>query len=138
MADYYKVLGVSAQASEKEIKSAYRKLAKKYHPDAAADHPGLAEQMYVIQEAYDTLGDTKKRREYDERIQKTKQAGRTKHKGSEETTPNPDMTEFERFFGFQAGKGMETYRDKKSTARKPDGPISSDELFARYFGKPKR
>ena len=63
MKDYYKVLGVSPQADEKETKSAYRKLAKKYYPDAVRDNPELTERMYVIQAAYEVLGDEEKRKQ---------------------------------------------------------------------------
>jgi molecular chaperone DnaJ len=61
--DYYKVLGVSADASEKEITRAYRKLAKQYHPDA---NPGSEDRFKEISAAYDVLGDADKRKEYDE------------------------------------------------------------------------
>src|ERR1700757_1396393 len=61
--DYYKVLGVSDTASDKEIGKAYRKLAKQYHPDA---NPGSEERFKEISAAYDVLGDTDRRKEYDE------------------------------------------------------------------------
>ena len=61
--DYYKVLGVSSKATAKEITSAYRKLAKKHHPDT---NPGHEEQFKEISAAYDVLGDKAKRAEYDE------------------------------------------------------------------------
>jgi molecular chaperone DnaJ len=61
--DYYKVLGVSPKAQEKEITSAYRRLAKKYHPDA---NPGAEDRFKEISAAYDVLGDPPKRKEYDE------------------------------------------------------------------------
>ena len=61
--DYYKVLGVSRHATEKDITSAYRKLAKQYHPDA---NPGSEERFKEISAAYDVLGDADKRKEYDE------------------------------------------------------------------------
>ncbi|HVB05717.1 MAG TPA: molecular chaperone DnaJ [Acidimicrobiales bacterium] len=61
--DYYKVLGVAADAGEKEITRAYRKLAKQYHPDA---NPGSEERFKEISAAYDVLGDADKRKEYDE------------------------------------------------------------------------
>jgi len=61
--DYYKALGVSEKASEKEITSAYRRLAKKYHPDA---NPGSEERFKDVSAAYDVLGDAAKRKEYDE------------------------------------------------------------------------
>ena len=61
--DYYKVLGVPDKATDKEITSAYRKLAKKYHPDAS---PGSEDRFKEVSTAYDVLGDPAKRREYDE------------------------------------------------------------------------
>jgi DnaJ-class molecular chaperone len=64
--DYYVVLGVPKNAAEKDIKSAYRKLAKKWHPDANADDAQQAEEKFKeIQEAYEVLGDPEKRRKYD-------------------------------------------------------------------------
>ncbi len=61
--DYYKVLGVSDTATEKEITRAYRKLAKQYHPDA---NPGTEDRFKEISAAYDVLGDAGRRKEYDE------------------------------------------------------------------------
>jgi len=61
--DYYKVLGVVPTATDKEITRAYRKLAKEHHPDA---NPGSEERFKEISAAYDVLGDTEKRKEYDE------------------------------------------------------------------------
>jgi molecular chaperone DnaJ len=61
--DYYKVLGVSAQASDEEITKAYRKLAKQHHPDATK---GSEERFKEISAAYDVVGDAAKRQEYDE------------------------------------------------------------------------
>jgi DnaJ-class molecular chaperone len=64
--DYYTVLGVPKTAAEKDIKSAYRKLAKKWHPDANPKNPKEAEERFKeISEAYEVLGDAEKRRKYD-------------------------------------------------------------------------
>lgn len=63
--DYYKILGVDKDASQKEIKSTYRKLARKYHPDVS-DEPEAQEKFKDINEAYQVLGDPEKRKKYDE------------------------------------------------------------------------
>lgn len=63
--DYYEVLGVSKDASEKEIKSAFRKLAKKYHPDVNKE-PDAADKFKEAQEAYAVLSDEGKRKQYDQ------------------------------------------------------------------------
>ncbi len=62
---YYDVLGVSKDASEDEIKSAYRKLARQYHPDLHPNDAAAAERFKEISEAYDTLGDPQKKAAYD-------------------------------------------------------------------------
>lgn len=64
--DYYKVLDVSKSATDKEITRAYRKLAKKYHPDANPGNAKAEERFKDVSAAYDVLGDTVKRKEYDE------------------------------------------------------------------------
>ena len=62
--DYYKTLGVDKKASQDEIKKAYRKLARQYHPDTNKDG-GAEERFKQISEAYDVLGDPEKRKKYD-------------------------------------------------------------------------
>lgn len=64
--DYYEVLGVQKGASDDEIKKAYRKLAKQYHPDLNKDNPEAAEKFKEIGEAYGVLSDSNKRARYDQ------------------------------------------------------------------------
>jgi molecular chaperone DnaJ len=64
--DYYRVLGVSDTASQKDIKSAYRKLSREYHPDANPGDTAAEERFKEVSAAYDVVGDAEKRKEYDE------------------------------------------------------------------------
>lgn len=64
--DYYEVLGVNKGATDDEIKRAYRKLAKKYHPDLNKDNPDAAEKFKEVGEAYAVLSDKEKRSRYDQ------------------------------------------------------------------------
>jgi len=63
--DLYKILGVDKKASQDDIKKAYRKLARKYHPDRNPDDAQAEERFKEVQAAYDVLGDPDKRKEYD-------------------------------------------------------------------------
>jgi DnaJ-class molecular chaperone len=64
--DYYKVLGVPREASDDDIRKAFRKLARKYHPDVARDKSGAETKFKEINEAYEVLSDPEKRRKYDQ------------------------------------------------------------------------
>ncbi|MCE5323573.1 DnaJ domain-containing protein [bacterium] len=73
--DYYKILGVDRNASEKDIKSAYRKLARKYHPDVNPGDKSAEEKFKEVSEAYEVLVDKDKRAKYDQFGQYWEQAG---------------------------------------------------------------
>ena len=86
--DYYKILGVDRKASEAEIKTAYRKAARKHHPDLhiKSEKTAAEEKFKEINEAYAVLGDTEKRAQYD-------RLGDNLHSG-QEWQPTPDMGDF--------------------------------------------
>jgi len=136
MKDYYKILGVDKQAPEEEIKKAYHRLAKQYHPDVVKDDTAKQEHMYEIQEAYECLMNKERRKKYDADCLKASGKNTGTGRMAKEAEPSgecrPDMSQFERFFGFQPGKGMETYRGKK--AGKPNGSVMPEEMFAAFFG----
>src|ERR671939_1731834 len=64
--DYYAVLGVSASATQDEIKKQYRKLAARYHPDKNPNDAKAADRFKEISEAYQVLGDPERRKQYDQ------------------------------------------------------------------------
>ncbi|MEB3198116.1 MAG: J domain-containing protein [Candidatus Sericytochromatia bacterium] len=65
MKDFYKILGVSRSATDEQIRKAYRRLARRFHPDLSPDDPAALERFKELAEAYETLGDAAKRRRYD-------------------------------------------------------------------------
>ncbi|WP_172278804.1 DnaJ domain-containing protein [Chryseobacterium sp. Chry.R1] len=69
MKDYYYFLGISQDASEEDIKKAYRKLSLKYHPDKNENDDFFADRFREIQEAYETLSDSSRRRAYDQNLE---------------------------------------------------------------------
>ena len=100
--DYYEVLGISHTASQEEIKSAFRRLARKYHPDVN-DAPDAEERFKEINEAFAVLSDAEKRSVYD----------RYGHEGLQGMNGMPDFTNFdpfqifEQFFGFSSMGGRQ-------------------------------
>ena len=64
--DYYAVLGVASTASQKEVTSAYRKLARQFHPDANPGNQSAEDRFKEVSAAYEVVGDPEKRQQYDE------------------------------------------------------------------------
>lgn len=146
MTDWYRVLQISRQASEGEIKSAYRKLAKKYHPDA---HPGDAEcesRFKEITEAYTILSDPKKRRRYDEELgghqkKDTDDTTKEKPKTAAETgkVNFQDISEsFESFFGFNPRTKKVVNEEKLRPDMKTGNPLDTTKIFEAFMGNIKR
>ncbi len=79
--DYYKVLGIEKNASEQDIKKAYRKLARKFHPDVNPNNDEAKRKFQEINEAQEVLGDPEKRKKYDQYGENWKHADQFKQSG---------------------------------------------------------
>jgi DnaJ-class molecular chaperone len=119
MSDLYSTLGVARGASEAEIKSAYRKLAKELHPDRNRDNPKAAEKFARVTAAYDLLSDKDKRAQYD--------------RGEIDEQGNPKMP-----FGFGGGGGYTRSRARTSEAHDFDFAGAADDLLSELFGRGRR
>lgn len=80
--DFYSVLGIGRDANDKEIKSAYRQLARKLHPDLNPGDEAASDRFKQVNEAYDVLGDKKKRKDYDEFGENWKHADELRKQGA--------------------------------------------------------
>lgn len=120
MNEYYRSLGVQPGATAEELKKAYRGLAKKYHPDL---HPGDKEaeaRFKEINEAYETLSDPQKRKEYDEK-QRTTQGREPQKKSASSArtrTPTGGPVDFSQMQGGFAQFSALTLRPEKSLTRR--------------------
>ena len=97
--DFYQVLGVARGASEKEIKGAYRKLARKHHPDVNPGDKQAEERFKEISEAYNMLSNPEKRKMYDQFGQQWHQAARGGPGRTYTWTGRGDFGDFARQFG---------------------------------------
>ena len=117
---YYDVLGLPRNATETDIKKAYRNLAKKYHPDVCKE-PGAEEKFKSINEAYDVLSDETKRRQYDQLGHDNfTNASKGNYSGAGGAGFNADFSGFGDIFDFFGGGG-----------RRQSGPREGDDLLMR-------
>jgi curved DNA-binding protein len=117
--DYYKILGVPRNASQDDIKKAFRKLARQYHPDVAKDKKGGEERFKEINEAYEVLGDPQNRSKYD-------------NLGPD----GAEAAEFQTGAGGR-GRGRSTSRGEEGVEFHFDGTGFSD-FFEQFFGRGNR
>lgn len=146
MKNYYEVLEVSKDATREEIKKAFRRLAKKYHPDTNVNDATLTEKFHEINEAYNVLSDEKSRNEYDDKlINKGTKKEETKSKsGNSNQRPKAtDMksamenlnAQFEDYFGFSANSSevKEDFLNKKQK-----NPLDTSQIFNSFFSTKKK
>ncbi|MGN6710537.1 J domain-containing protein [Anaerocolumna jejuensis] len=137
--DWYRILEIPDKANEQEIKAAYRKLVKKYHPDTHARDKNNTEKFNDISEAYRILGNTEKRREYDKRRnqdQNPENSGNTeKEQKRAKEAPDFDFQNmnknFEEFFCFHPETKDITREDKVKMNK---NPLDTTEMFERFMG----
>jgi molecular chaperone DnaJ len=109
--DYYELLGVSRKAVQKEIRAAYRKLARKYHPDLNPGDKSSEEKFKQVQEAYDVLSDAKKRQMYDQFGFETPGAGGMPSPGGDAGDVHFDFGGFDFGGGQGAGGAGPSFKD---------------------------
>lgn len=143
--DYYRILGVPEQADEEQIKQAYRREAKKYHPDLNPDDPAAEARFKEIVEAYETLGDSVKRKAYDRKQEAAAGVGKACRKSRRSTPVQPVDLEglarhMERYFNSSyrtsgAAQGHDQAQGKKDTGSgKKKKPLDMTDMFESYMG----
>lgn len=130
--DYYKIMGVNQGASEKEIKTAYRKLARKYHPDISKE-PSAEERFKEMGEAYEVLKDPAKRTQYDQDIKNREFNQRQRTQQSAEHTERSNQShggQFDSDF-FESLFGHARHQQQPMTGQNYEGKIniSLEEAF---------
>ena len=140
--DFYQILGVAESATEDELKQAYRKLAKKFHPDS---HPGDKEcekRFQEISEAYSILSDSEKRKQYDShRQEEPHEKAAYTNTGRKQATESTQHTKvdfenvyksFEQFFGFHPDSKDIT--NEKKLNPNAGNPLDTTDMFERFMG----
>lgn len=132
MKNYYSVLGVTQGADYESIKAAYRKLAKENHPDL---HPGDAakEEIFkTVNEAWQTLSDDKKRREYDLTLSGAGRKPAAAQKNRTAPVGKVDIEEMmKNFGGIFSEEALQNEAEKKAAGK---APFASDEMFRKFMG----
>ena len=127
--DYYATLGVNKTATEKEIKQAFRKLARKHHPDVNPGDKAAESRFKEINEAYEVLGDPAKRKKYDELGANWRMYEQAEAQGG----PNPFAGGVERRHGRLSGGGFRTMTQEEMEEMFGDQNPFSD-FFTTFFG----
>ncbi|MFC7677686.1 DnaJ domain-containing protein [Paenibacillus sp. GCM10028914] len=145
--NYYQILGVEHTAERQEIREAYRRLAKKHHPDVNQNNPEASQMFQKVHEAYRILSDERLRVDYDRTSgvsggsddSSTKFTSARTEQGSgmgkAAFDPSNPGGHFETFFGFNPKQGADGMKKRKDTSA--DGPIDIGKTFESFFGRRK-
>lgn len=142
MKDYYGVLGVKAEDNIETIKQAYRKLAKKYHPDLHPGDKAAEDHFKEIGEAWGTLGDTGKRSKYDQTLQTTVKGAWRATSGKEESAQSSSavhsqvsyeniMSSFDSFF---SEDNLSKAAKEQRGAKPAKNPFDTNAMFEKFMG----
>ncbi|MBP1905431.1 molecular chaperone DnaJ [Paenibacillus turicensis] len=141
MTDYYGQLGLKQDVSKSEIKQAYRKLAKQYHPDVNHGNPQAESKFKLIHQAYETLMDDQLREQYDAKLRanlsNTSPQFKTQAKAEQDVLSGFDeriKAQYAQFFGM-AGKKQQQDEQTKSKGK---NPIDTTDIFNQFFGVRKK
>ena len=146
MKNYYAILEISENADSQEIKRAYRRLAKKYHPDAVRDDAVKMQKMYEIQEAYGCLGEEEKRRRYDEgrKRESSSDVGNASHgtqktvsrsSGQRENTTFSNQSQLSSFLVFSRGKEWKRINIRKTECKETRNRYARRSYLVGFSGE---
>ena len=124
--NYYQILGLQRDVSQEEIKKAYRRIAKQYHPDSNPGNREAEKKFKEASEAYEVLSNEEKRENYDHKLiaEQKKSTGES----------------FANFFGFRPSDSKTDEGKNRKTSNTKTNPLDTTEMFERYIGirNPKR
>ena len=124
--NYYQILGLQRDVSQEEIKKAYRRIAKQYHPDSNPGNREAEKKFKEASEAYEVLSNEEKRENYDHKLiaEQKKSTGES----------------FANFFSFRPSDSKTDEGKNRKTSNTKTNPLDTTEMFERYMGirNPKR
>ncbi len=144
--NYYQILGLQRDVSQEEIKKAYRRIAKQYHPDSNPGNREAEKKFKEASEAYEVLGNEEKRKNYDHKLTTEWNKPKPTKTAENKTTvkqPFPFFSteeSFEHFFGFCPLDNKTDSGKNRKTSNTKTNPLDTTEMFERYMGirNPKR
>ena len=144
--NYYQILGLQRDVSQEEIKKAYRRIAKQYHPDSNPGNREAEKKFKEASEAYEVLSNEEKRKNYDHKLTTQWNKPKPTKTAENKTTvkqPFPFFSteeSFEHFFGFCPLDNKTDSGKNRKTSNTKTNPLDTTEMFERYMGirNPKR